>query len=182
MKKLVTMIIGVALAIGTQAASFNWSAANIYNGEAKADGVDAYIIFADVLAQDAANTALSKGEVTTIIEKSAGKVSVGAGTVKTSASAFERADAVAGNAYKAYFVVFNEDKSTYFLSGLLEKDAQATSTVTFGFGNQGPATQGVAWTKVGGVTPPGPDPVPEPTSGLLLVLGGAALALRRKQK
>ena len=31
-------------------------------------------------------------------------------------------------------------------------------------------------------TPPGPGPVPEPTSGLLLLVGGAMLALRRKQK
>ena len=29
---------------------------------------------------------------------------------------------------------------------------------------------------------PGPDPLPEPTSGLLLLVGGAMLALRRKQK
>ena len=31
-------------------------------------------------------------------------------------------------------------------------------------------------------TPPGPGPIPEPTSGLLLLVGGAMLALRRKQK
>ena len=30
-------------------------------------------------------------------------------------------------------------------------------------------------------TPPGPTPIPEPTSGLLLLLGVAGLALRRKQ-
>ena len=34
---------------------------------------------------------------------------------------------------------------------------------------------------LGGSTPPGPGPIPEPTSGLLLVLGGAMLALRRKR-
>ena len=31
-------------------------------------------------------------------------------------------------------------------------------------------------------TPPGPEPIPEPTSGLLMLLGVAGLALRRKQK
>ena len=31
-------------------------------------------------------------------------------------------------------------------------------------------------------TPPDPGPIPEPTSGLLLLVGGAMLALRRKQK
>ena len=32
-----------------------------------------------------------------------------------------------------------------------------------------------------GPTPPGPEPIPEPTSGLLLLVGGAMLALRRKR-
>ena len=32
-----------------------------------------------------------------------------------------------------------------------------------------------------GPTPPGPTPIPEPTSGLLMLLGMAGLALRRKQ-
>ena len=45
-----------------------------------------------------------------------------------------------------------------------------------------------SWTVSGAVakstppTPPGPGPIPEPTSGLLLLVGGAMLALRRKQK
>ena len=43
-----------------------------------------------------------------------------------------------------------------------------------------------SWTVSGAVaksTPtPDPDPLPEPTSGLLLLVGGAMLALRRKQK
>ena len=91
------------------------------------------------------------------------------------------------------------------MSSVISRDAQATSTVTYGFGNQANATQGVAWTDVGGTgggddpgpgpdDPPGPGPdnpptpgpggdgdVPEPTSGLLLMIGGAALALRRRR-
>lgn len=45
-----------------------------------------------------------------------------------------------------------------------------------------PATL-AAFSNSGTVTPAGPGPgVPEPTSGLLLLMGGAMLALRRKQK
>ena len=42
------------------------------------------------------------------------------------------------------------------------------------------------WSSISGSTPtpptPGPSGIPEPTSGLLLLVGGAMLALRRKQK
>ena len=50
--------------------------------------------------------------------------------------------------------------------------------------NQPKTLDGSAFTYVAASTPtpPGPGPVPEPTSGLLLLVGGAMLALRRKQK
>ena len=53
---------------------------------------------------------------------------------------------------------------------------QANSTGDIAFFSDSPST----WTTAG--TPPGPEPTPEPTSGLLLLLGVAGLALRRKQK
>ena len=49
--------------------------------------------------------------------------------------------------------------------------AQATTTPTVGFGNMATATQAAgAWAAV-----------PEPTSGLLMLLGMAGLALKRKR-
>ena len=52
--------------------------------------------------------------------------------------------------------------------------AAATSTTSVAFGTMASATQNAAnWTTAA---------VPEPTSGLLLLLGVAGLALRRKQK
>ena len=41
-------------------------------------------------------------------------------------------------------------------------------------------TQG-KWDYTANTTPPGPGPIPEPTSGLLLLLGVAGLALRRRR-
>ena len=53
--------------------------------------------------------------------------------------------------------------------------------------NQNKVLAGSAFTYVAASTPtpptpPDPGPIPEPTSGLLLLVGGAMLALRRKQK
>ena len=53
--------------------------------------------------------------------------------------------------------------------------------------NQNKMLDGSAFTYVAASTPtpptpPDPGPIPEPTSGLLLLVGGAMLALRRKQK
>ena len=52
--------------------------------------------------------------------------------------------------------------------------------------NQGKTLASSAFSYVAASAPtpptPGPGPIPEPTSGLLLLVGGAMLALRRKQK
>ncbi len=205
MKKLVMSMAVAASAMCLQAASFSWGAANIYAGDAKADGVTGYLLFTDVLSVDAATTALKGGDTAAIKGKASNSTTVSSGTVKAANTVFDRADAEAGNEYSAYFVVFSSDDKSYFMSLTKTVDAQATSTVNINFGNQANATQGVAWTDVGGTgggddpgpgpdDPPGPGPdnpptpgpggdgdVPEPTSGLLLMIGGAALALRRRR-
>jgi hypothetical protein len=63
-----------------------------------------------------------------------------------------------------------------FTSATVSKLAQATSTVNIAFGNMQSATQNASnWASSGGG-----EPVPEPTSGLLMLIGAAGLALRRK--
>jgi len=66
------------------------------------------------------------------------------------------------------FVLTGKDGSyTYSQSGSDTPDATIGGFVAFDGGN--------AWTK-------GPDPTPEPTSAMLMLLGVAGLCLRRKQK
>ena len=64
-------------------------------------------------------------------------------------------------------------------SGLTKAISATAASVTFVGGNQSTALADASnWKSYGG----GGGDVPEPTSGLLLLIGGAMLALRRKQK
>ena len=182
MKKVIMCMAVAVVAACANAASFQWSAANIFNGDAKASDVTGYLLFADQLSVADATSALKAGKLTSVTGAAASSFAITTGAVTASKTVFDRSDAVNNQDYDAYYVLISSDESTYFISDTRTATAVDVGTATFSFGNQQNATKGVAWTKVGGVTPPGPDPVPEPTSGLLLVLGGAALALRRKQK
>ena len=74
-----------------------------------------------------------------------------------------------GNSYDFYFVF--EDNGKAFTSSSKTVAAQATATASIQFGNMATATQNASnWA-----------PVPEPTSALLMVLGIAGLALKRKR-
>ena len=78
-------------------------------------------------------------------------------------------DATPGTSYNFYFVVETGGKA--FTSGLKPADAMNVGVSTVAFGNQKSATQAAgAWATV-----------PEPTSALLMVLGIAGLALRRRR-
>ena len=63
----------------------------------------------------------------------------------------------------------------YYMTGtgsyLLEADASKTVNLAMS-----------SWTQITASSSGGTTPVPEPTSGLLLLVGGAMIALRRKQK
>ncbi len=95
-------------------------------------------------------------------------VSYGGGT-------FNVADGATGNAktYSYYAVVVSSDQKNFMISSTTAGKVLEGSTnfsATFSMAS-------LPWQSVGG----GGD-VPEPTSGLLLLVGGALLALRRKQK
>ena len=157
MKKLLILAAVIVAGFAANAASFKWSAANIYasNGTDKYTGevaLYAYLSTAD------ASTAF---KVNTATATSAGAV---AGTT------FSNDSLVGGNYYNFFFTI--EDNGKTFTSAVAaDKIAQATGTTTFSFGNMASATQNASnWAAV-----------PEPTSGLLMLLGMAGLALRRRR-
>ena len=80
-----------------------------------------------------------------------------------------------------FFVAISGD-NVYQSSAITIDTIAAIGSTEAAFGTQKSATQAAsAWKTVGGGSSGGGD-VPEPTSGLLLLVGGAMLALRRKQK
>ena len=157
MKKILIMAVVAVAAIASNAAAFKWTSGNMYasNGTDKWTGT---VSLYGYLASADASTAVL---VDTATASAAGTVSN-----KT----FDWSDAVADSAYNFYYVI--EDSGKVFTSAAKENIiAQASAAATIGFGNQTSATQNPAnWAAV-----------PEPTSGLLLILGMAGLALKRKR-
>lgn len=154
MKKLLTLTAVLVAAISVNAASFNWQAANIYG----ADGVTKFNGTATLYA---------------IINSTATEVStatVSAGAIAKANTTFSDDRLLGTGNYDFYFVI--EDSGKVFTSATkADVAAQATATVTVNFGNMATATQTASnWAAV-----------PEPTSGLLLLLGVAGLALKRKR-
>ncbi len=154
MKKLLIMAALVLAGVMANAASFNWQAANIYG----ADGTTKFTGTATLYA-------IIGGTATEVHS-----ASVSAGAISKANTEFSSTSMTAGNNYDFYFVI--EDGGKQFTSAVkADVAAQATATVTINFGNMQTATQNAGnWQSV-----------PEPTSGLLLILGMAGLALKRKR-
>ena len=152
MKKIMLALAVAVLAVAANAASFKWSGVNVYGS----DGITKFTGTASLYAEG--------------IDGVLSTAAVNAGSI--TATTFSNDALVGGTTYNFYFVV--EDDGKTFTSATKSVAAQATSTVTIGFANMTSQTQNAAnWTAAD---------VPEPTSGLLLLLGVAGLALRRKQK
>ena len=87
-----------------------------------------------------------------------------------------------------YGLIFNDtsiDSATdYLVVGTFTANVRGSGAASFSNDITGMTASG--WSSISGSTPtpptPGPSGIPEPTSGLLLLVGGAMLALRRKQK
>ena len=161
MKKIMLALAVAVLAVAANAASFKWTAANIYG----ADGAK-YAGEVTLMAYAVGGTAADAFAVTTFTPTTAGSVN----------TTFNNDSLVGGTSYNFFFTATQtvDGKDYVFTSAEKTVAAQATSTPGIGFGNMATATQAAgAWAAAD---------VPEPTSGLLLLLGVAGLALRRKQK
>ena len=88
------------------------------------------------------------------------------GAIAAASSVFSNDALVAGTTYNFYYTM-EDDAGNTFTSATKSSKAQATATPVIGFLATG------SWT-------PGSS-IPEPTSGLLVLLGVAGLALRRRR-
>jgi len=192
MKNIMTALAVVAFAAAAQAASVDWtlSSKNTFmkqDGTA-AKGMTVYLLntaatdYAKLVA-DLGTGAATAANVTSygayLGSATTGSTATGAGKVTTQTAT--QASIVAGaNVYGQYLVfdTVGTDKYYYLSASATGKgydgSAEYPTGTPLGWSSTTYASDN--WTKVAG----GGD-TPEPTSGLLLLLGVAGLALRRKQ-
>ena len=179
MKKLVILAASISLAAITQAASVGWSLAT---GSTSYAG-DAYMFFITgqkgVTGSAAITALLDAGTDVSTYAFGSGVAPANGNVNATAASTGKTIDA---GTYSAFFVLFDSASPTagstkYALiegaSTLTKTVAATTANVVFASGSQATYLSNASnWQTYG---------APEPTSGLLLLLGVAGLALKRKR-
>lgn len=169
MKKLIIMTAIIVAGIVANAASFKWTGANIYGADTTTKFTGTATIYAYL---DTATVADAVKVVDAFVIS---------GTIKSDALGtatgftYDWGDAIGNSNYNFFFVIEDGDKtfnsSISDPSKIVVGKAAATATTTVAFANMATATQNASnWAAV-----------PEPTSGLLLLLGMAGLALKRKR-
>ena len=191
MKKIMIVLAAVALAISANAAAIDWkvSAAGVkgYSGTAQVNigtGATVYLVLSS--AMNSIASAIDGGtfsaSTTGVLgsQSTTGNTGVtGTGTVNSGFGSAGVGDSVD---FRILVVDSTHDSGNtwYKFSGVVSQslyDETATpavpTTATFSSTVWGKGTE---WAKAGGT-----EDVPEPTSGLLLALGGAMLVLRRRK-
>ena len=188
MKKLFVATAVIALAVATQAASVNWSlGANSWtmsDGSKPAKNTTVYLIDG---AQWSAIQAAIDGGATSFSTSDAGIIAIGqTSNTKGSVSGTATTDKLtAGKSYDFAYMVFDSAAGQFYASATQSVAAydptipQYAETTFADF----TATQFTTTGLSGGRSSPGSSggDGPEPTSGLLLLVGAGILGLRRKR-
>ena len=172
MKKLMMLVAVAALAGIANAATCNWSGIGVTLQKSTDDATKYTVYLFDAAVTDASTmaTKLAKGDTSAVTAATVTTTSgIAAGTTAARWSKIGFGDYTAGDAYTYYTVVFNDTlaNASYFLiTDELAKTVPSSGSLAMQFGTQAAKS----WQSI-----------PEPTSGLLLLVGGALLALKRKR-
>ena len=175
MKKLLIATIVAGSAICLQAAQIDWSIGCTDDDGLVTKGFTLYICNSSVVGA----TLTGVGDISSYLIGTAGNTGVldeGFWGTSTEGTVIGIDDALDGQTQEFTYVIVKADNTGYWTQN---SSAEIYTT------NTDPVKSDVdAWTLVSGTaaTPfsTGPTPVPEPTSGLLFILGVAGLALKRK--
>ena len=195
MKKLIVAACAVVSAIALNAASVSWQATkgSLYDGAAspaKITSGEAYLVFVtSTYTQDSIVEAFATANGDKTATLTAMGTSVATGTAAIDSGTSRPAGTSTYNLTAdgtAYFVVFNGDKmyvsaTTDVTYDALTTEGSALFTTSLASSSKtmkdaADGFAGASWYKVSGS-----EPVPEPTTGMLVLLGVAGLALRRKR-
>lgn len=190
MKKLIIALGVSAVAVGVQAAAFNWTSSgtnagktiNDKSGSALYSTETAYALYlfdAAVVSQDSLLAALRADSTKTLADFTSVKSQALASNSRITATAFTYGSV--GQSYDFYFAVINGDD--VFMSSSIRVSGQASDTSNVSFSGLGSATKNAFADSTATFAANGAGwyAVPEPTSGLLMLLGMAGLALRRRR-
>ena len=182
MKKLMIILAAIALAGATQAATMTWSIMQM-----QSQGIESGWIVALYDASTTFDYAKAKdGTLAALYTANTEYTSTGSTLVRVTSSGNNKPDGNAfavGDSIAAYAVIFNAatiaDATEYMVSAVRSATVgSAGSNITLQFGSMAATTTANAFN---GASFEPTSPVPEPTSGLLLVMGLGALALRRRK-
>ena len=192
MKKLMIAACAVAFAAGVQAASVNWASSGAFYDTAGdpdwptvAEGTTAYFVFASSYAQSdlVADFAAGSVDMAKLTAINSGSIADDGTVAKVTGST-----TTLSGSQDAYIVIL-KDAENMFISDVVNNTIDQLDVTLYGFteaetgdiwalnGDASAGYSGAGWYSASS----GPTPIPEPTSGLLLLLGVAGLALRRRR-
>ncbi len=188
MKKVIIGLVLLA-AMMSNAATCKWGFSKVTLSSKHGTATDyvAYLCDAGVTALTTMESALAEKDFqylagNTLIASNDGVAGTSvAGLMNKTISSFSTSlneNPLAGDSFSFYVILLNNsmDKADeYYVIGPKTAEVGGDLSLSMTFGSQENNT--ATWKAIGGTTD-----VPEPTSGLLLLVGGALLALRRRQK
>lgn len=182
MKKIMIMLVAVAMAACAQAASINWSIANNAYAKSALDTVNTsrtanYTVMlfaessrADVMAILAAGTTDGLSSLALVDATKTKATGKAAGAISDVSSGNQTVFSVVFDTYTADMTL--ADAKNYIASAAITQPSYSGTDAATSLDFTATQFTGASWQSIA---------VPEPTSGLLMLVGLGALALRRKR-